>query len=294
MKKYRSGERILDISINIFLVFIGVLCMYPIWYVLIASISSPTALAAGEVLLFPKDITFSAYQTLFKNNLIWIGYKNSIINTTLSCILDTAVMALCAYALSRRSLPGRSFFMLLFVITMYFSGGLIPQYLLNNSLGLVNTRWVLIIPGCVNVYNMILAKSYFENNVPDSLFDAARIDGASYTRFFIKIVLPVSGAILAIIALFSITIHWNAYLGAQMYLYDEELYTLQQVIKMLTASVSSALAESLSGDELARIIMEKSLIKYAVVIVGSIPLVIAYPFVQKYFVRGVMVGAVKG
>lgn len=292
--KYKSGERILDIFINIVLVFLGALCIYPIWYVIIASVSSPTALAAGEVVLFPKGFNLSAYGTLFENKLIWTGYKNSIINTTLSCLLDTTVMSLCAYALSRKTLPGRGFLMVLFIITMYFKGGLIPEYMLKSSLGMMNTRWVLIIPGCVNVYNMILAKSFFENNVPDSLFDAARIDGASYTRFFIKIVLPLSGAILAIITLFSMTIHWNAYLGAQMYIFDADLYTLQQVIKIITSSVNSALAETLTVDEMAQMILEKELIKYAVVIVGSIPLVIAYPFVQKYFVKGVMVGAVKG
>ena len=184
--------------------------------------------------------------------------------------------------------------MTMFLITMYFNGGMIPKYLLLNSLGMVNTPWALIIPGCVNVYNLIVARSFFESNIPDSLLEAAQIDGSSYTRFFLQVVLPLSPAVIAIITLFCVQAHWNAYLGAQMYIYDSDLYTLQQVIRSITATLDQSLSDDTSMEQMIQIMQEKQLMKYAVVVVASIPLVIIYPFVQKFFVKGIMVGAVKG
>jgi len=294
MKKL-SGEKVFDYAVNISLVLIAIIVLYPIWYVLIASISSPQAIANGEVLLFPKGINFAAYRKLLDNKMIWIGYKNSILYTAAATVLHLVVVIPCAYALSVKRLPGRSFFMTLFVITMYFSGGMIPTYLLINSLGMINTPWAMIVPGCVSAYNMIVARSFFESNIPDSLLDAARIDGCGYTRFFLNIVIPLSPAVIAIIALFVIQANWNGYLSAQMYLYDSDLFTLQQVIKGITAKIDQSLAadSGMTMEQMLRIIQERQLLKYAVVIVSSIPLVILYPFIQKFFVKGIMVGAVK-
>ena len=292
--KRKFEERVVDIVINVVLIILGLVALYPIWYVIIASISSPVAISTGEVVFLPKGLNIDAYKALLAEKRIWIGYRNSIVYTTAATILDLLVMIPCAYALSRHSLPGRKFFMTAFIFTMYFSGGLVPKYLVINSLGMVNTPWALIIPGCVNVFNMIIARSFFESSIPDSLLDAAQIDGANYTRFFVQIVLPLSPAMLAIIALYSVTAHWNAYLGAQMYIYDADLYTLQQVIKSITATLDSTLMENATFDEISAAIREKQLMKYAVVLVASLPLVVAYPFIQKYFVKGVMVGAVKG
>lgn len=286
-------ERTVNAVINIMLILIALITIYPIWYVLIASVSSPVAIASGEVVLLPKGINFSAYRKLFDNPLIWKGYFNSICYTAAHTVLSMIVMVPCAYALSRKDLPGRPFFSTFFIITMYFSGGLIPSFMVVNKLGMLDTPWALIVPGCVNAYNLILIKNFFTSNIPDSLYDAARIDGCSYTRFFLKIVLPLSPAILAIIALFTMTASWNSYLPAQMYIYDTDLQTLQQVIKGITAEISSSLVENMSTDEIAAILFEKSLMKYAVVVVGCIPLVLVYPFVQKYFVGGIMLGAVK-
>ena len=277
----KKGERWLDLSINVMLIIVAMISIYPIWYVLIASVSDPTAIAAGQVTIIPKGFNLQAYKKLFQNSMIWTGYKNSIIYTTAATLVDLFVQATCAFALSRKTLPGRKFLSTLFIITMYFSGGMIP-------------RFIIIIPGCVSVYNIILLRNFFEYNIPDSLIEAAQIDGASWTKCFIKVVLPLSTAIIATVALFSITSHWNAYLGAQMYLYDSELYTLQQVIKIITSEASSVVSENATLDEMRQMILERNLMKYAVVVVGSIPLIIAYPFVQKHFVGGVMVGAVKG
>ena len=184
--------------------------------------------------------------------------------------------------------------MALFVFTMYFSGGLIPKYLLINALGMINTPWALIIPGCVNVFNLIIARSFFESSIPDSLLEAATIDGANYTRFFFQFALPLSPAMLAIITLYNIQGHWNAYLGAQMYIQSPNLQTLQVIIKNITATLDTGLVEEMSTQELIEVVQKKQLMKYAVVVVAIVPLAIIYPFVQRYFVKGVMVGAIKG
>ncbi|MBR3761874.1 MAG: carbohydrate ABC transporter permease [Lachnospiraceae bacterium] len=294
MKKKKSGERAFDITVNVILVMVAVICIYPIWYVLIASVSSPVAIGNGEVLLWPKGFNLDGYTRLIENKNIWIGYRNSILYTAAATAVDFLIQIPVAYALSRKSLPGHRIIMALFVFTMYFSGGIIPKYLLLNSLGMLNSPIALIIPSCVNVFNIIVAKSFFEGSIPDSLFDAARIDGCGYTRFFAQIVLPLSPAILAIIALYCIQRHWNVYLDAEMYLIDSKYYTLQQVIRNITAKVDANLMEVMEGEELMRIMQEKQLLKYSVIVVSVIPLIIIYPFVQKFFVRGVMVGAVKG
>ena len=184
--------------------------------------------------------------------------------------------------------------MTLFLITMYFNGGMIPRYMLFNKLGMVNTPWPLILGGCVTVFDIIVMRSFFEANIPDSLVDAAMIDGAGYIRFFVQIALPISPAVLAVMALYSIQRHWNAYLGAQMFIYKPKYYTLQQVLRRLTANLDSSLTESLTADEIEKLTVNKELMKYSVVIVACIPLIILYPFIQKYFVKGVMMGALKG
>lgn len=292
--KHRDGDRATHFCMDISLFIIAVLALYPIYYVLIASVSDPSAISSGKVLLMPKGFNLSAYKKLLENESIWIGYRNSILYTSAAVLVDLFIQITTAFALSRERMPGRKFIMTLFVITMYFSGGMIPKYLLLNSLGLINTPLAMILPNCISAYNIIVAKNFFENNIPDSLYEAASIDGCGYIGYFVRIVIPLSKAILAIIALYSIQTHWNAYLTAQMYIYKSSLYTLQQVISSITATLDTSLVETMSTGEYAAIMQTKQLIKYAVVVVSCIPLVIIYPFVQKFFVKGIMVGAVKG
>lgn len=294
MKKKKSGEWVFDYTVNIILIMVAVVCIYPLWYVLIASVSSPTAIGNGEVILWPKGFNLNGYTRLIENKNIWIGYRNSLLYTIAGTAVDFLIQIPVAYALSRKNLPGHRIIMALFVFTMYFSGGIIPKYLLLASLGMINSPVALIIPSCVSVFNIIVAKSFFEGSVPDSLYDAARIDGCGYTRFFVKIVLPLSRALLAIIALYCIQRHWNVFLDAEMYLIDSKYYTLQQVIRGITAQVDANLAEGMGSAEMIRLMQEKQLLKFSVIVVSVVPLVIIYPFVQKFFVRGVMVGAVKG
>ncbi len=289
-----KSETVLDVTAIILLLILSVLTLYPIYYVVIASVSSPVAISAGEVILSPKGLNISAYQRLLNNRMIWIGYRNSILYTIAGTGVDLMVTIPCAYALSRKSLPYRRILMGLFIFTMYFNGGMIPRYLLINALGMINSPLALIIPGCVNVFNLIIARSFFESSIPDSLLEAAQIDGASYTRFFFQFALPLSPAMLAIIALYCIQGHWNAYLGAQMYIQSPDLQTLQVIIKNITATLDTGLAEEMSTQQLIEVVQQKQLMKYAVVVVSIVPLVLIYPFVQKFFVKGVMIGAVKG
>lgn len=291
----RRGERAIDIAIGVILVVIGAVSIYPIWYVLIASISDPAAIATGKVLLLPKGFNLAAYRKLYEMPQVWVGYRNSILYTTASCLLDLTVMMTCGFALAQKGIPGRKYVSTLFIFTMYFSGGMVPRFLVVNALGMLDSPLALIIPGCVNVYNLILIRNFFENSLPESLLDAARVDGSSFTQYFLRIAMPLSKSITAIIALFSITGHWNAYMGAQLYLYTPKLFTLQQVIKNIMAVTSSTLSdERLSAQEISKIALEVSLQKYSLVVVACLPLVIAYPFVQRYFVQGVMLGSVKG
>ena len=292
----RSSERIVDISINICLVVVAFMAIYPLWYVLIASVSEPGAIASGKVTIWPVGFNLEGYKKLLATSKIWVGYRNSIIYTLLGTVVNLLVQLPCAYALSRKRLPFRRTINILLIITMYFGGGMVPSYVLMSKLRLIDNPLVMIIPCCLSVYNVILSKNYFEENIPESLYEAARIDGSSYTYFFTRIVLPLSPSIIAIIALFSMQGHWNDYLNAKMYLYSANYQTLQQVIAQITANLDTTLVDTtaITAAELAKSTLEKQLMKYAVVVVASIPMILLYPIVQKFFIKGIMVGAVKG
>lgn len=291
-----KGDRAINIFINVMLVLAAFICMYPIWYVLICSVSTPDAIARGEVVLWPVNFTLGGYKLMFTTDAVYIGYRNSIIYTALGTMLALVVQLCAGYALSRR-IPGRRWLSSFFVLTMYFSGGTVPGYLLINALGWLDNPIVMIVPGAMSVYNMIVARSFFMGSIPDSLFDAARIDGCSYIRFFVKVVIPLSGAMIAIIALFNIQTRWNAYLNAQMYLRNPDYRVLQQVIQSLFVDNNVSIEDP--GDEVTSAMMEllqyrKQLMKYCVIVAGALPLIIVYPFIQRFFVKGIMVGAVKG
>ena len=285
-----------DACINVLLILIGIMVIYPIWFVFIASVSAPDAIANGKVIFWPKGFTLDGYKILLENKNVWIGYKNSIVYTFVGTIISLAIQITGGYALSRRSLPGRRILNVLFIITMYFQGGMIPSFLLINTLGLYDTMWALILPGSVSAFNMIIIRNYFESNIPEELYDSARIDGCGYFRFFSSIVLPLSTGIVAIMTMYSVQGIWNDYMKAKLYISSFEKRNLQQVIQGITAKLDSTL-NTLEGENydlyLAKI-NEQQLLKYSVVVVAMLPLVILYPFIQKYLVKGVMVGAVKG
>jgi len=287
-QKQKPGDLAVSGVINVLLLLTIVAVLYPLWFVVIASFSNPNAVAGGEVLLLPKGVTFAGYAKVFANQRIWQGYLNTIIYSVVGTAVNMAVTIPCAFALSRREFKPRRVIMFLFTVTMFIAGGLIPNYLLYKSLGINNSMWVFILPGAVSVYNVIVARSFFETSIPEELFDAAQIDGLSYFGF--KIVLPLSSAILAVIGLYYFVGHWNDFMTGLIYITDDKKQPLQVVLQQLllvaqgTGTNVNAAAQQQAADQ----------IKFGIIIVSTLPLLVLYPFLQKYFNKGVMLGAVKG
>lgn len=269
--------------------------MYPLYFVLIASFSSPERVLNGEMWILPVDITMDGYKRIFKVSSIWLGYKNSIIYTTIGTTVNIIFTLLAGYALSRKDLFGRNAIMLFLVITMFFSGGLIPTYLVVKSLGLLNTMWALILPKAVGLFNVIIAKTFFQQSIPAELLEQAKLDGCSDFTFFVKIVVPLSKAIIAVLGLFYAVGYWNSFFDALIYIADENKYPLQLVLRNILV-VQNELASKFISDVESAAVQRRiaELLKYGVIVVASVPLLIAYPFVQRYFVKGVMIGSIKG
>lgn len=282
--------------INLLLMLIlGVLFIYPMYFVITASISNPDMVNTGKTLLLPKKITFQGYSYVFNENRIWTGYLNTILYTVSGTVLGVLLTIPSAYALSRNDMLGRGIIMKLMVFTMFFSGGLIPTYLVIKELGMINTRWVMIIFGAFSVFNMIITRTYFQNNIPLEIQEAAEIDGCSIPRFFISIVLPLSKAIIAIICLYYAVSYWNQYFNAMIYLSKAELEPLQLVLRTFLISGQVVTADSsMDAEQLNALLERAGQMRYAIIIVSTLPIMCAYPFVQRYFVQGIMVGSVKG
>lgn len=295
-------DKVFDIVNTILLVIIMIIMLYPMYFTVIASISDPLKVQSGETFLLPKGINFDAYYNVFKNQNIWTGYINSIYYTVLSTIVGLVGTIPCAYAMSRKYLKGRNILMLFFMITMYFGGGLIPSYLVNQTLHLVNTRAVMIIGSFFSVYNMIIVRTFYISNFPDEIYEAAKIDGCREIGIFFKMALPLSGAIIAVIALYIAVGTWNSYFGALIYLTDQKKWPLQLVLRgILTQNQQMAIdmdrLKTASAEELTAMVKKQQLaetMKYSLIFIASLPMLVAYPFVQKYFVKGVMIGSVKG
>ncbi|GHH97876.1 carbohydrate ABC transporter permease [Neobacillus kokaensis] len=288
------GDRIFTVCNYIFLSLLVLSVLYPLIYVVSASLSSTKAVASGQVWLFPVDFSLLGYKTIFEYSKIWLGYGNSLFYMIVGTTVNVILTILAAYPLSRKDFYGRGFFMFLFVFTMMFNGGLIPTYLLVSDLGLVNTRWALIIPSALSVFNVIITMSFFRATIPNELLESAQLDGCNDFKFLLKIVLPLSAPIIAVISLFYAVGHWNSYFGALIYLRDASLFPLQLILRDIL--VQNSVDPAMLGDatQLANKIGLQQLLKYSLIVVSSLPVLIAYPFVQKYFVKGVMIGSLKG
>ncbi|MCL2834204.1 MAG: carbohydrate ABC transporter permease [Treponema sp.] len=281
------------------LILVVLVIVYPLYFIIIASISNPNSVALNQVALMPKGFTLESYSNVFQNSIIWIGYRNTILYTTFGTLFNLALTIPCAYTFSKKDLPGRRPLMFLFTFTMYFSGGLIPTYLLVKSLRLPNTPFVLILLSGLSVYNLIITRTYFENSIPGDLYEAARIDGYSEIKIFLKIALPLAGPIIAVMSLYYAVGHWNSFFNALIYLTKEALYPLQLILRniLLQNSILNIAASTLSDDEALALAQKANMVetmKYALIFISSFPVLCAYPFVQKYFIKGAMIGAVKG
>ena len=267
--------------------------LYPLVYILSASFSSADAITSGRMWLYPVDFSLVGYRYILKYDAIWLGYRNTLLYTFAGTLINVAMTMTCAYGLSRRGMLGRRFFTMIFTFTMIFSGGMIPNYLLMKDLRLLNTVWCMLLPGAISAYNLIVAKTFIENSIPGDLLEAARIDGCSDVRFFFSIVLPLSKAILAVLLLMYAAAHWNAYFNAFLYLTDKKLYPLQIFLRQILVQ-SNMSADMLDPEAMAQMQTLQQILKYAVIVVSTAPMLCLYPFVQKYFRQGVMIGSIKG
>ncbi|WP_339220402.1 carbohydrate ABC transporter permease [Paenibacillus sp. FSL H8-0332] len=299
MKESR-GDKLFLISTYIYLCLALVVVLYPLIYILSASISSPQDVNSGAMWLFPKNVTLDGYKLVFENPKIWNGYLNTIIYTAVGTLLNLAVTLPAAYALSRSDFVGRQLFMGLILFTMFFSGGLVPTYLLVKNLGLINSMGALILPVAASVWNIVVARTFFQSTIPKELQEAAHIDGCTNLKLFIRIILPLSAPIIAVMALFYGVGHWNSYFPSLIYLNDEAKYPLQMVLRQILVlqEMSAETTGAAINGEVAMAMNNKaetaSLVKYGVIVVSTLPIVAVYPFLQRYFVQGVMIGSVKG
>ena len=296
-----AGDRIFTVINAAILILIFIITLYPLIYVVSASISSPDAVASGKMLLWPVDVTLDGYKYILKYNDIWLGYANTIFYTVVGTIVNLFFTLTCAYATSRRDMVGRNVIMTLFLITMYFSGGTIPTYLNWLEFGLVNTRTIMLLNGAVSAYNLIVARTFFANSIPWDLHEAAFLDGCSDLRIFLKIILPLSSPIVVVMMLYYGIGHWNAYFNAMIYLQDRTMYPLQVFLKEILTQGSFGTNMGDGGaftpEEMEQMIKQAetaNLIKYGIIVVSTAPMLAIYPWLQKFFAKGVMIGSVKG
>ena len=289
-----TGDRVFEIVNTALLALILLVILYPLWFVVIASVSDPAKVVAGDVLLWPAGVSFEAYRMVFRDSMIMTGYRNTLYYTLLGTAINLVMTVLAAYPLSRKDWVGRGFFMAVVMFTMFFSGGTIPTYLLMNDLGLINTTWAIVLPGAVSVFNAIVMRTFFINSIPLELQEAAQVDGCSNTRLLLRIVLPLSKPILAVMVLFYGVAHWNAFFGALIYITESDRYPLQLVLRSIL--IQNTASQDMLGevDTLGNRVMLAETIKYALIIVSTLPMMVLYPFLQRFFEKGVMVGSVKG
>ncbi|WP_078393722.1 carbohydrate ABC transporter permease [Shouchella patagoniensis] len=292
--KRTKGDKVFD-AVNMFMLTLGCLIvLYPLYFIVIASISDPNRIFAGDVLFLPKDMTLDGYKRIFQDPGIWNGFKNTFLYSSLGTAISVSLTVTAGYALSRKDLAGRNVIMAFLLVTLFFHGGMIPTYLVVRDLGMVNTVWAMVIPNAVGLWNVIICRTFFQTSIPKDMLEAAQIDGCNDCKFFSKIVVPLSKPIIAVMVLFHVVTHWNSFFDALIYLNNDSLYPLQLILRnlLIQSEVSSQMIGDVESNQAQLAVAEQ--IKYGVIIVSSIPLLILYPFLQKYFVKGVMIGSIKG
>ncbi|ACT01911.1 carbohydrate ABC transporter permease [Paenibacillus sp. JDR-2] len=292
--KNASGDRMFSFIVYLYLSIILVIVLYPIIFILSSSFSAKEAVTAGEVVLFPVGFSLEGYKAVFDEPAFLHAFMRSVGYTVVGTVINVVITILAAYPLSRKDLKGRGLFMLLFAFTMFFQGGLIPTYLVVKGAGLLNSPWALWLPVALSIWNMIITRTYFQSTIPHDLLEAAQMDGCNDYTFLWKIVLPLSGPIIAVISLFYAVEHWNQYFNALLYLNKPDLYPLQLVLREIL--VRSQMSTEYMGEtaDSAKMLGLAELLKYCLIVVSTLPMMIVYPFVQRFFVKGVMIGALKG
>ncbi len=291
--KKSKEDKIFDFIVYGIAVILIVVALYPMYFIVIASISNPNLVSNGEIMFLPKGINFKAYEQLASYSQLWTGYKNTILYVIFGTIFTLIVNIPAAYALSRKNLYGRKFLTVFYLIPMFFTGGLIPTYLVVQQFHLQDTFWVMVLPFCVVTYYIIVGRTFFLNSIPEELWEAAQLDGCGHLGFFFQIVLPLSKAVIAVIALWAAVGQWNSYFNALIYLRSAELQPLQIILRNILIS-NQTISSMTTGAAAVEAKQMADLIKYAVIVVSSAPIMCMYPFVQKHFNQGVMLGSLKG
>lgn len=288
------GDKTLTVSVILITALFALVVFIPLWNIVVSSFSDVNAVLGGRVSLWPVDFSLDGYKAVLSNRDVGTGYLNTLAYTVIGTIVNISVTMICAYPLTRRELPFRGLIMFLFTFTMFFGGGLIASYLNISNLHMINTFWVMILPGAMSVYNMVLARTFIQSSIPNDLMEAARIDGCSYTRYFFKIVLPLSPAILAVLALNYAVGHWNSYFSALIYLRDRSRFPLQLFLREIL--IANTIDDSLLVDPESNEIRQglADVLKYALIVISTLPVLCFYPFAQRYFMQGIMIGSLKG
>lgn len=294
LRRRSKGDLLFDV-VNYSLLTLGMLLiLYPLYFVVIASFSDPNRIYNGDVWLFPRDITWDGYTRIFHDKLIWTGYGNSLLYAVVGTVIGVTLIFMAAYPLSRKDFVGRSVITWFLLATIFFNGGLIPTYLLIKDLGMINTIWALVIPGAAGFFNIIIVRTFIQSTLPDEMREAAFIDGCSNTRFFISLVLPLSKPIIAVMVLFHVVGFWNGFFDALIYMTDQQNYPLQLVLRNILIQNQVNSNSLIDVETYAAKLKVTELIKYGVIVVSSAPLLVFYPFLQRYFVQGTLIGSVKG
>ncbi len=295
-RKRLNSDKVFDAVNLLIMLALLVIFIWPLWFVVIASISDPGQVWQGNVILFPKGITLDAYEEVIQYKSIWTGYRNTLLYTVLGTAINMVFTVCAAYPLSRKDFPPRKILIIVLMVTMYFSGGLIPTYLVVNRLGLIDTIWAMMVPNALSVFNIIVTRTYFMNSIPEELREAAQLDGAGTVQYLFRVVLPLSKPILAVIGLFYAVGHWNDFYSALIYINSQQLLPLQSVLRklLLTTQMTLQISSSMSPDEIMRKTQLAQTLKYSSIIVSTVPVLCLYPLVQKHFVKGIMIGSVKG
>lgn len=292
--KSNRQDLVFEIISYFILSIVLLVILYPLFFVVIASISNPVLVNTGEVLFYPKDIMFDGYKKIFHYNELWVGFRNSVIYTILGTMLNVTLTFMAAYPLSRRVFSGKKAIMIYLMVTMYFWGGLIPTFLVVKSLGLYDNWLIMIIMGAVSIINIIIARTFIQNSIPEELFEAAAIDGGDHIYSFVNIVLPLSRPLIAVLTLYYGVEHWNNFYNALIYLGNKDLFPLQLILKGILTSNQISADLITNYDDMYRKHKEVELMEYGLIVIASAPLLFIYPFLQKYFTKGVMIGSIKG
>lgn len=294
-KRTSGSDTVFYVLNTVLLIAVGCLVFFPLWYAVVCSFSSTEAIIQNRVFLWPVEFTLDSYKAVLNYQLITSGFLNSLLYASCGTFTAVILLLLCAYPLSRRDLPGRKFFLVFFMITMFFNGGMIPNYMLIQNLNLMNTRWALIVAFSFSCYNMVIVKSYFQTSLPQGILDAAHIDGCNDLRFFLGMALPLAKPVIAVMVLFNMVGIWNNYMNAMLYTSNPEMYPLQLVLRdiLFVAQMPAEMKASMDPNQTTSMQDLLQQLRYAVLVVGALPMMVVYPFVQKFFIKGMMIGSLK-